>query len=65
MQKQTKVDLEYRLMDSPHFLRKIDELNESGLLLNKDIIHVSVDVVNMFPNIPKEFGMQECKKTFR
>ena len=57
-----KVDLEYRLMDTPHFLRKIDELNESGLLLNKDIIHVSVDVVNMFPNIPKEFGMQECKK---
>ena len=49
-------------MDTPHFLRKIDELNESGLLHNNDIIHVSVDVVNMFPNIPKEFGMQECKK---
>ena len=57
-----KVDLEYRLMDTPHFLRKIDEINDSGLLQGKDIIHVSVDVVNMFPNIPKEFGMQECKK---
>ena len=48
-----KVDLEYRLMDTPHFLRKIDEINDSGLLQGKDIIHVSVDVVNMFPNIPK------------
>ena len=57
-----KVDLQYRLMDTPHFLRKIDELNETNALHNTDIIHVSVDVVNMFPNIPKEFGMEECKK---
>ena len=57
-----KVDLDYRLMDTPHFLRKIDEINDSEILMNKEIIHVSIDVVNMFPNIPKEFGMAECEK---
>ena len=56
------VDIPYSLKDTPHFLRKIDDLNESKKLESKDIIHVSIDVVNMFPNIPKEFGMQECKK---
>ena len=57
-----KVEIPYALMDTPHFLRKVDDLNDSGILEGKNIIHVSVDVVDMFPSIPKEFGMQECSK---
>ena len=45
-----------------HFLRKIDELNLSGRLRGKNITHVSINVVNMFPNIPREFGIAECTK---
>ena len=57
-----KVDIPYNLIDTPHFLRKIDELNKTSKLVGKNIIHVSVDIENMFPNIPVEFGIQECNK---
>ena len=57
-----KVQVPYVIIDRQQFLRKIDSINNSELLHGKDIIHVSVDVVNMFPNIPREFGIQECIK---
>ena len=57
-----KVNVPYVIKDSQEFLRKIDELNASNILRNKTIIHVSIDVVNMFPNIPREFGIVECTK---
>ena len=57
-----KVQVPYVIIDRQQFLRKIDTINSSDLLQGKEIIHVSVDVVNMFPNIPREFGIQECIK---
>ena len=57
-----KYNVPYVIIDSPEFLRKIDELNSSAILLGKTVLHVSVDVVNMFPNIPREFGIAECTK---
>ena len=52
----------YVIVDSPDLLRKLDDLNSSEILTGKNILHVSVDVVNMFPNIPREFGITECTK---
>ena len=49
-----KANLEYRIIDTPHFLRKIDSLNASTILLGKDVIHVAIDISNMFTNIPRE-----------
>ena len=57
-----KVEVPYVVKDRQAFQRKIDNLNESGILKGKEIIHASIDVTNMFPNIPQEFGIQECKK---
>ena len=57
-----KCKIPYIIVDSPDFLRKIDDLNSSEKLTGKNIIHVSVDVVNMFPNIPREFGIAESTK---
>lgn len=57
-----KSTLEYRIVDTPHFLRKIDEFNLSQKLLGKNIIHVGIDVSNMFTNIPRDIGETQCKK---
>ena len=57
-----KVPVQYVIVDKNHFLRKIDQLNDSGKLRGKNVTHVSIDVVNMFPNIPREFGIAECTK---
>ena len=57
-----KANLEYRIIDTPHFLRKIDSLNASTILLGKDVIHVAIDISNMFTNIPREMGIRQCTK---
>jgi len=57
-----KAVLDYRIIDTPHFLRKIDSLNESTVLLGKEVIHVAIDISNMFTNIPRDMGIQQCTK---
>ena len=58
-----KVSLEYNLKDTGDLLRKIDKLNEDKVLEKYDeILHVSFDIVAMFPNIPEEMGREECRK---
>ena len=57
-----KANLEYRIIDTPHFLRKIDCLNSSSILLGKDVIHVAIDISNMFTNIPRDMGIRRCTK---
>ena len=57
--KQCKLD--YCLIDSDHFLSKVQEINSSGMLDDTVIIHVSFDIVEMFPSICKEFGMEQCR----
>ena len=48
-------------IDINQVLRKIDEINYSGSLKNKNIIHASFDVISMFPNIDKEMGIPMCR----
>ena len=47
--------------DTNHFLLKIKDLNERGVLIGKTVWHVSFDIVNMFPSISKEVGLEQCK----
>ena len=54
--------LPYILIDSNHLLRKLDAYNQSKDLLGKDIIHVSLDVIAMFPNITKDIGLKRCRE---
>ena len=54
--------LPHVLTDTNHLLRRLKEINDSNIIKNKDIIHVSWDVVAMFPNIPEEIGLAECKE---
>ena len=57
-----KVELKYIAKDLNHLLRKINVFNREGLLNGEDnIILVSLDIVNMFPNISKSVGLQECR----
>ena len=55
-----KANLEYRIVDTPHFLRKIDSLNASNILLGKEVIHVAIDISSMFTNIPRDMGIRQC-----
>ena len=58
-----KVPLKYNLKDTNALLRNIEDINKKGTLKNFDeILHVTFDVEAMFPSIPLELGMQECKK---
>ena len=53
------------MIDNNHLLRKIDSLNDSRILQDvedKTIIHVSWDVVAMFPNMPKDLGLAKCRE---
>lgn len=55
-------NLKHVIKDGNEFLRMIDELNENDFVgKNPDIIHVSWDVEAMFPSIPKDMGLAECK----
>ena len=57
-----KIPLEHIITDSNHFNEKIDELNKSKVLLNKTVYHVTLDIVSMYPSIPEELGLKQCKK---
>ena len=58
----SNIKLEYVINDTNHLLRKIDELNnEKELFTHENVLHVSFDVVNMFPSISKDVGLQQCK----
>ena len=54
-----KAKLDYRVVDNPHVLRRIDKLNISNILEGKEITLVSVDIVDMFTNIPNDIGNQK------
>ena len=57
----SKVKLQYIIEDLDHFLMKIKNVNEEGSLLGQEIIHVSLDIVNMFPSISKSVGLEQCR----
>ena len=56
-----KVELNYVIKDINHFLKRIKEINDSGILDDKDIVHVNLDVVSMFPSISKDVGLEQCR----
>ena len=56
-----KVDLPYIIKDNNDLLRKIIAINENEILAGKNVIHVSFDVVSMFPSISKTVGLNQCK----
>ena len=59
----TKVELDYAIKDANHILRKIEEINQSGVLHGVDsVIHASFDIEAMFPSISKEVGLDQCRK---
>ena len=58
----SKVKLPYIIEDLNHFLRKIKSINQEESLKGKDIIHVSLDIVNMFPSISKSVGLEQCRE---
>ena len=58
-----KVELKYVILDLNDMLRKLDEINESGLISeNTSVIHASFDIEAMFPSISKDFGLEQCRK---
>ena len=57
-----KAILDYRIIDTPHFLRKIGNLNESTILLGQEVIHVAIDISNILTNIPRDMGIQQFTK---
>ena len=60
--KEVAFKLPYVLKDTNQLLRKIEQVNKSGSLIGKSIIHTSWDVVAMFPNIPKDMGTKRCRE---
>ena len=55
--------LPHVLIDTNSLLRRLDEISDSGIIRNDmDIIHVSWDVVAMFPNVPESLGMSKCRE---
>ena len=55
--------LPHVLIDTHLLLRKLQEINDSGIIRpDMDIIHVSWDVVAMFPNIPELLGISKCRQ---
>ena len=40
----------------------MDELNSSNILEGRNITLVSINIVDMFTNIPKDIGIQQCTK---
>ena len=55
----TKVELDFAIRDTNHILRKLDEINDSGVLNEvKSAICASFDIEAMFPSISKDVGLQ-------
>ena len=58
-----QVKLDHNLQDTNELLRELEKLNESEIMSQyEEILHVSFDIEAMFPNIPEEMGMEECRK---
>ena len=55
--------LTHVILDTNALLRKIDDVNDSEMLLSScnRIIHASFDVIAMFPNMHKNIGLMMCK----
>ena len=53
-------DCKYRIEDTNHILKKINELNEAGVAKDDSIILVSWDISAMFPSIDNEKGLKAC-----
>ena len=51
-----KARLHYRIVDTTHVLTRIYKLNGFNILEGKDITLVSIDIVDMFTNIPRDIG---------
>ena len=60
--KPCRKELGHCILDINDLLRRLDTVNELGTFKDKNLIMVSFDVVNMFPSIPKELGIEECRK---
>ena len=50
------------IVDTPHYLRRVDQLNSSNTLEGKDIELVAIDIVDMYTNIPRGIGIQKCSQ---
>ena len=58
-----KTELAYNLRDTNHFLQKVENINNSGILQNYDkIFMVSFDIASMFPSITKSHGLSACRE---
>ena len=49
------------LQDTPHYLRELEQLNESGKVKNSDIL-VTVDVSSLYTNIDQKEGLEAVKE---
>ena len=49
------------LQDTPHFLREIEELNQSGKVKDDDIL-VTVDVCSLYTNLDMTEGLGACRE---
>ena len=57
------MELDFAIRDTNHILRKLDEINDSGILNEvESVIHASFDIEAMFPSISKDVGLQQCRK---
>ena len=58
--------LPHCVQDNTDFLNRIKKFNEETIdnlpIPADEIIHVSWDVVNMYPSIPKDLGMRKCRE---
>ena len=58
-----KPELAYNLRDTNHFLQKVENINNSGILQKYDkIFMVSFDITFMFPSITKSHGLSVCRE---
>ena len=54
--------LTYRIEDTSSLIRKLNQLNNSGILEGRTILHASWDIIAMYPNIDNDRGLESCKK---
>ena len=57
-----KVKLSYVVTDINDFLQRIDELNKSGRIDNKELLFCTFDIEAMFPSISKDLGLDNCRE---
>lgn len=54
--------LEYNILDTNDFIQKIDAMNNSNLLDDKNILFCTFDIEAMFPSITKDLGFKACSE---